>query len=57
MIKQFLFRYQIDTSMGDNDFLFDCVHLFYCKCHKINFKRGGSYINSPDCFKKKKKKE
>ena len=23
----------------------------YCKCHKVNFKRGGSYIDSPDWIK------
>ena len=26
----------------------------YCKCHKVNFKRGGSYTESPDWIKNKK---
>ena len=26
----------------------------YCKCHKVNFRRDGSYIDSPDWMKKKK---
>ena len=26
----------------------------YYKCHKVNFGRGGSYIDSPDWMKKKK---
>ena len=26
----------------------------YYKCHKVNFRRGGSYIDSPDWMKKKK---
>ena len=26
----------------------------YYKCHKVNFKRGGSYTDSPDWIKKKK---
>ena len=26
----------------------------YYKCHKVNFKHGGSYIDSPDWIKKKK---
>ena len=26
----------------------------YCKCHKANFKSGGSYIDSPDWMKQKK---
>ena len=51
-----LSRYQIglETSMKGSDFIFDCVHLVYYKCHKINFKRGGSYIDSPDSIKNKK---
>ena len=40
--------------MRGSDFIFDCAHLLYCKCHKINFKRGGSYIDSPDWIKNKK---
>ena len=26
----------------------------YCNCRKVNFKRGGSYIDSPDWIKNKK---
>ena len=26
----------------------------YCKCHRVNFKRGGLYINSPNWIKNKK---
>ena len=33
--------------MKGSEFVFDYVHLFYYKCHKINFKRSGSYIESP----------
>ena len=33
------------------DFIF--VQLLYHECHKINFKRGGSYIDFPDWIKKK----
>ena len=40
--------------MKGSDFIFDGVNLLYYKCHKINFKRGGSYIESPDWMKKKK---
>ena len=28
-----------------SDFVFDCVHLFYYKCHKINPNRVRSYID------------
>ena len=49
-------RYQgnLQTSMRGNDFIFDSVHLMYYKCHKVNFRHVGSYIDSPDWIKKKK---
>ena len=49
-------RYQIgfETSMRGSEFIFDCVNLSYYKCYKINFKRSGSYIDSPDWIKNKK---
>ena len=37
-----------------SDFIIDSVQLLYYKCHKINFKRGGSYVDSPDRIKKEK---
>ena len=40
--------------MKGSDFIFDSVQLMYYKCHKVKFKRGGLYIDSPDCIKKKK---
>ena len=39
--------------MKGSDFNFDSVQLMYYKCHKVNFKRGTSYIGSPDGIKKK----
>ena len=43
-------RYQgkLETSMRESDFIFDLVQLMYEKCHKVNFRHGGSYIDSPD---------
>ena len=38
----------LEKSMRGSDFILDCVYLLYYKCHKINFKRGGSYIDSSD---------
>ena len=35
--------------------LFDPVQLFHCKCHNINFRCGGSYIESLDKKIKNKK--
>ena len=54
--ESFFSRYQIglETSMRRSDFIFDSVQLLHYKCHKINFKRGGSYICSPEWIKKKK---
>ena len=48
-------RYQNNLqSMRDSEFFFDYVKLSYCKCHKINFCRGGSNIDSPFWIKNKK---
>ena len=44
----------LEISMRVSDFIFDCVHLFYYKYHKINPNRGGSYLDSPDWIKKQK---
>ena len=38
---------KLETSTEGSDFILDCAHLLYYKCHKINFKRGESYINFP----------
>ena len=56
IVEPLLSRYQIglETSMKGTDFIFDGVSLLYYKCHKINFKRGGSYIKSPDWIRNKK---
>ena len=40
-----------ETSMKGSDFVFDCVHLLYCKCHNINPNQGSLYIDSPDWIK------
>ena len=38
--------------MKGSDFIFNCINLHY-KLHKINLKRGASYIDSPDWISKK----
>ena len=40
--------------MRSSDFIFDCVHLLYYKCHKINPNCDGSNLNSPEWTKNKK---
>ena len=37
-----------------SNFIFDSGQLMYCKCHKVNFRHGDSYIDYPDWIKKKK---
>ena len=56
LFQSLLFKFQIEleTSMRGSYFICDCLYLLYCKCHKINFKRDGSYIYSPDWIKNKK---
>ena len=42
-------RYQNNLeSMKGSDFVFDCVHFLYHKCHEINPNLGGSYMDSSD---------
>ena len=50
LFKTPLSRYQnnFETSMRRSNFIFDPVQLLYYKCHKVNFRRGGSYVDSPD---------
>ena len=48
-------RYQNNLeSMKGSDFVFDCVHFLYHKCHEINPNLGGSYMDSSDWIKHKK---
>ena len=56
LFKSLFSRYQtgLETLLKGSDFIFDSVQLLYYKCHKINFKRGGSYVDSPDRIKKEK---
>ena len=37
-------KYQdnLETSIKISNFTFDSVQLMYYRCHKVNFKRGGS---------------
>ena len=57
-VKVPLNRYHIglQTLTRGSDFIFECVQLWYYKCHKINFKQGVKYIDSPDWIKYNKAK-
>ena len=52
-------KYQgnLETSMRRSDFIFDSAQLIYYKCHNVNFKLVGSYIDSPDWITKKKQQK
>ena len=53
LFKTLLSTYQsgLETSNRGSDFLFDSVELIYYKCYRINFRRGRSYVDSPDWIK------
>ena len=40
--------------MEGSEFIFYSVQMMYYKCRKVNFRRGGLSIDSPDWIKKKK---
>ena len=44
----------LETSMRGSNFIFYSVQLMHYKCHKVNFKCGGSCIDSPNWIKSKK---
>lgn len=37
--------------MKFSGFIFDCLNLLHYRCHKVNLKRAGSYIDSSICFR------
>ena len=49
LFESLLSRYQdsLEISMKESDLSFDSVQLIHSKCHRVTFKRGGSYIDSP----------
>ena len=47
------FQNNLESTKGSK-FVFDYVHLWYYKFHKINPNCGGSNIDSPDSIKTKK---
>ena len=57
--ESLLSRYQIglEASMKGKDFIFNGDNFHSYKCHKISFKRGGSYIDSLDWIKKATKNQ
>ena len=48
------YKGNLETSMRESDFIFYSVQLMNYKFHKVNFRRDGTYIYSPDWIKKEK---
>ena len=46
LFKPLRSRYQdnLEKSMRESEFIFDSVQLMHYKCHRINFRCGGSYM-------------
>ena len=57
LFESLLLRYQISLKrlMTRSGFIFNSGQFLYYKCHKVTFKLGGSYIDSPRLDKKKHK--
>ena len=53
--QSLLFKYQdnLETSMRGSYFIFNSIQLMHYQYCKVNFKRSGSYINSPAWLKVK----
>ena len=51
-------KYQkgLKEKMKGSEFVFDSVYLLYYELHKINLNRSGSYIDSPQLLKNKKRR-
>ena len=49
-------RYQgnLETSMEESEFVLDSAQLMHYQCRKVNFRRVGWYVDSPDWIKTKK---
>ena len=50
IFESILYRYEtgLKKSVKGSDFVFDYVNFLYYKCHKINLKCVGSYMDYPD---------
>ena len=53
----FCSRYQCNVEIltEETEFTFDSVQLMYYESHRVNFRCGGSYIDSPDWINPKNK--
>ena len=54
LFESLLLRYQISLKslMTRSGFIFNSGQFLYYKCHKVTFKLGGSYVDSPRLDKK-----
>ena len=56
LFNSFNSKYQdnLEKSKRESEFIFDSVQWMHYKSHTVNFRCGGSYIDSPGWIKKKK---
>ena len=52
VVDELLNHFDQETSLRRSNFIFESVQLMYYKCHKVNFRRDGSFIYSPGMIKK-----
>ena len=52
LLTNSLNHFDQETSLRGSNFIFESVQLMYYKCHKVNFRRDGSFIYSPGIIKK-----
>ena len=46
LLKSNRYQNNLEASKRGSDFIFDCIHLYLYKCHKINPNRYEPYVDS-----------
>ena len=54
LLRNFLMDTKLNHKYQREIRILSLIVFIYCKCHKIQFKRDESYIDSPDWIKNKK---
>ena len=54
LFKSLRSRHKGNLEISMKESVLFSIQFNWCKCHKVNFKRGGLFIDSPDWVNKKK---